>query len=134
MGAMESSVGVMPCWLGQLRVGGIMIQGGEGDQCSRQKVCRRPGHSSGLELSQIRGQRTALGGSKGCVGAWEAALPVRCSGMLARLAGLRIRPESGLPKVCSWGCPRPFQGIVGTKTIFMMLLSKLPWFMSFSQR
>ena len=54
------TVGVMPCWLGQLRAGGIVIRGGEGDQCSWQKVSRGPGHSSELELSQIRGQRTAL--------------------------------------------------------------------------
>ena len=60
------TVGVMPCWLGQLRAGGIVIRGGEGDQCSWQKVSRGPGHSSELELSQIRGQRTALGRTEGC--------------------------------------------------------------------
>lgn len=41
---------------------------------------------------------------------------MRCRGMLARLTGLRIRSESGLPKVCS-GVPSNSSGDRGDQTI-----------------
>lgn len=53
MGRVELSVGVMCCWLVQLRAGGILLPGGEGGQYHGQKACQVQGHSSELGTARM---------------------------------------------------------------------------------
>lgn len=74
-----------------------------------------PGRSGELELSQLRGQRKALGRTKGCVSAWEAALVALCRSTLARLEALEFILNQGFPKYGPGGALGPFRGSLGSK-------------------